>query len=175
MTWIHYYSTPASSVTYKCFSMADLKADGSLERADDEASSRKAITDHIEAETRKYLEAINARNYDINSPTWTSLHSAFTFDSWITDRAPSQGAHNWFAMLQRIADAHPEYQIRIQDMSVTLNDFKTKAEVFMNVETKDMPLGVVRQAVTILTWKPKDRKWFCTSRRTFHGTDGING
>ncbi|KXT15837.1 hypothetical protein AC579_10424 [Pseudocercospora musae] len=120
--------------------MAELQVNGTLERADDKAASRKAITDHIWEDTRRYMEAINAQDYDI-------AHSAFIFDSWIADRAPSQGAHNWFAMLQRIADAHPDYQVNIQDISVTLHDFKTEAEVFMNVETKDMPLGVVRQAV----------------------------
>lgn len=152
--------------------------------ADQKGEQLLAERKYLEHVVRSGIEAINHRDFDINSEAWSGFSPEFrldpsgvSFENAATGEQilPSQaietmGLQQLLQYQQHLSMAHPTYTTKI--LEVTTVEMKgNTAQVLLNAESSGMPEGVVRPLMNIFEFKKDQGKWQCTSLSSLSGID----
>lgn len=152
-------------------SMADevIKKETSPESA---TQQQQETVRHLEDIASSFIEAINSRNFDPNTRPWTQIAAHFTVGSGTGARPNATNKVDMLEGHRKLADANPSFKIRITSFSTTVHENIGTAQVIMNAGSTGVPgvpVGMWRNAVTILDFRSIDGRWLGVRECTMSG------
>lgn len=164
-------STLKSRHPYRKPSMADkfIKKESSPEPA---TQQQQETARHLEDIASSFIEAINCRNFDPNTKPWTQIAAHFTVGSGTGARPNATNKIDMLHGHSKLADANPSFKIRITSFSTTVHENIGTAQVVMNAGSTGVPgvpVGMWRNAVTILDFRYIDGRWLGVRECTMSG------
>ncbi|KAK4636065.1 hypothetical protein CLAFUW4_00463 [Fulvia fulva] len=128
---------------------------------------------HLETIALSFITAINTRNLDPSVAPWsTSMVDHFTTGSGTGARPSATNKIEMLAGHRKLADANPNFQIRITSFTTFVSEKIGTAQVVMNAQSTGVPgvpVGLWRNAVTILDFRMVGRRWFGVRESTISG------
>lgn len=143
------------------------------EHHDKKLSKDELLASHLESIASEFISAINARNLDPNIPPWSNkMVDHFTTGSGTGARPTANNKIEMLAGHRKLADANPNFEIRITGFTTSVSEKIGTAQVVMNAQSTGVPgvpVGLWRNAVTILDFRMFGGKWFGVRESTISG------
>ncbi|EME49935.1 hypothetical protein DOTSEDRAFT_41087 [Dothistroma septosporum NZE10] len=143
------------------------------QRPKEKPSKGALLAAHLESIASEFISAINTRNLDPDVPPWsTRMVDHFTTGSGTGARPSATNKVEMLAGHRKLADANPNFQIRITSFTTSVSDKIGTAQVVMNAQSTGVPgvpVGLWRNAVTILDFRMFGGKWFGVRESTISG------
>ena len=121
---------------------------------------KRCIAAYLEHLTQLSADAINTRDFDLDSPARKIVHARIFESLGAAFHArPGErfGIHDLLAMLQHATDVNPKVQIRLTGLSTEVSESLERAVVYYNVETSGAPPGIIRQGVCCAEYQLNER------------------
>lgn len=147
-------------------------ANGAPKKQSSPEASTQETTRHLEEIASTFIEAINSRNFNPDSKPWTQIAPHFTVGSGTGARPNATNKTDMLEGHRKLAEANPEFKIRITSFSTTVHENIGTAQVVMNAASTGVPgvpVGLWRNAVTILDFRLQDGRWLGVRECTMSG------
>ncbi|KAK4631436.1 hypothetical protein CLAFUW4_02851 [Fulvia fulva] len=135
-----------------------------------ESEQQKAIDCHLKELAHTMAEAINSRDSSFRSPAWSHVSSDFVaepgFSEW--PRRTTSLAE-FLSRFIRHTEAHPEYSMRLTDVSTRVNETTGRAYVWVSLDAMGLPPGTSRPNVGTLDFMFGGHGWICVKWQCFPG------
>ena len=138
-------------------------------------------TEHlIEGITRRAIEAVNGRHWDIKADPWIYFAQHDILDvGWrndlivdMQDTIFQASGHHFVDFERQLTIVAPEFHVRIVDIETTVLDMdKGFARVMLNAEETGVPVGVVRPTICLLDFRRRNEVWMCERLRALPGVE----
>lgn len=127
---------------------------------------------HLEAVASGFVEALNNREFDRDSPAWKYLAPVFKAGPLPPLIEKKIGTEDYLKHLSEMCEAYPEWKLRVVDQDTHQNYKKDFALVYTNVENHGVPPGIVWQSVGISEFQEFDGEWLVVGYKGFAGGHG---
>ncbi|KAF2173339.1 hypothetical protein M409DRAFT_17279 [Zasmidium cellare ATCC 36951] len=147
-------------------------ADQVIKKESSEPSPQQQTARHLEDIASSFIEAINSRNFDPNTKPWNQIAAHFTVGSGTGARPNATNKLDMLEGHRKLAEANPMFKIRITSFSTTVHENIGTAQVVMNAGSTGVPgvpVGMWRNAVTILDFRLLDGRWLGVRECTMSG------
>lgn len=133
----------------------------------------KDVEETIRKCIRDAEDATNRHDFSSKSIPWcTSAVARHNIETLVAGEPHVMTIHEVLEMWSSVAEEYPGWRIRIVDEMVMVDDRNGFAEAFLNLETHNVPSGVIKPAVVKMVWKLSEGDWVITSVRQLDGLEG---
>lgn len=116
-------------------------------------------------------ETLNNRNFnspwlDYLAPDVVAIHEATSV---------VQGREQLIHNLRELLQTMPNYHADILNTTVTVDERKGTATVYLHLFLSGMPDGIRRESVNVLAWERRKGEWLLTKHQGMRGPSGDGG
>ncbi|KAK4495896.1 hypothetical protein PRZ48_013164 [Zasmidium cellare] len=126
--------------------------------------------------SRQFIAAINGRKFDAalalqDEAMGEEFGVAINFSAQLVNYPKMSDWHEYVEVFREIAAEWPEYHIGLISSTVSLDNVRDKADVFLLAEETGRPPGVRTVAPSRLEWLKVGQKWMLSKHLMFRGAE----
>lgn len=164
-------------------SAAETRAEGDVEasvptrlssRSADTAEKSKSTSEYLEQLTLGIIDGVNSRQFEAH-PSYANISPHWRAQS--NDQSISYSLDQHFQITRELTVNYPDLFMRVVNTTVVMRYRDLCADVYMDMEHRGYPPGLVRTCIGVFHWKVFDedgeKKWLCTKHTGARGMTGI--
>ena len=135
-----------------------------------EPGQQTPIEDHLVELARNMADAINTRDFSFHSPAWSHVSSDFIAETGFSEwPRRTTSLSEFLTRFVSHTKTHPEYSMRLSELSTKLNDKTGRAYVWVGLDAMGLPPGTIRPNVGTLDFMFVGSRWICVKWQCFPG------